>query len=395
LVTFYGAVALETKFTKFIIIFKDDNVFLGIILLIANIFMIFLVIHNAVLLSSQQQAIHSVQQEKAEHYEDGRQFGKLEFKNILNNFLLPNTHIRVYYYCTFEQAIDIPKVGFRAHVKFNGVPFTLRSPYETTLNGDFPVFGRNSDILDEINDYPKNKKNETDDETDDDYIFPNEHVFVISLPIHYLEPLLGYESDDGLCMISVKLLNALRPTLATLQNSNEILINKPWINENKVLLPQCIINSYLILEPKQTYQEIQTVEYSPLIHEDDEEEEEEGEEIEYEDDEEDHNAHEEIEEGKRNQKRKEKNNKSRNLYDDINHNYNPRRGGHLSYRNQIKSFHCSSSSVAVQEGTHDLFDYLTCIGQIRFHLSELGLVPVYHYTSYCFFNTKTGFIISK
>jgi hypothetical protein len=74
--------------------------------------------------------------------------------------------------------------------------------------------------------------------------FPNEEVLVLSLPRHLLDSLPGYEDDNGLCMISTQVLNALRPTSFT-----AVVDSQPWLDGLVMLPPQCILRSFVILDP--------------------------------------------------------------------------------------------------------------------------------------------------
>jgi hypothetical protein len=71
--------------------------------------------------------------------------------------------------------------------------------------------------------------------------FPNEEVLVLSLPRTLLEPLTGYEEDDGLYMISTNVLSALRPSMFTAVEESQ-----PWFEGLCLLPPQCILRSFKI-----------------------------------------------------------------------------------------------------------------------------------------------------
>jgi hypothetical protein len=113
--------------------------------------------------------------------------------------------------------------GFPAQSKYDGVPFTLRQPHLTTAN-DVEVFS-----------------NETKDDHEA-YLgsgFPNDAVLAVSLPKSLLDPLPGYEDDDGLCRISCEVLTALRPP-----SVSAVMDAKPWLKGYMMLSPACIIRCY-------------------------------------------------------------------------------------------------------------------------------------------------------
>lgn len=90
----------------------------------------------------------------------------------------------------------------------------------------------------------------------------NEEVIALSINKIFLEPLPGYEFDEGLCMISCKILNSMRPSCF-----NHIEdINQPWLEDKVILPPSCIINSFLILDVEKPYEELDYVEYQPIKH---------------------------------------------------------------------------------------------------------------------------------
>jgi hypothetical protein len=128
----------------------------------------------------------------------------------------------VFYYCSSLEASRARKSGLPALKRFNGVPFTLRRPHLTTKN-DFAVFNVNREH---------------------DNGFPHEVVLLLSLPRRLLDPLKGFENDEGLCMISADLLKALRP----LSGYCGVVDNLPWYNKLVLLSPHCILKSLLIME---------------------------------------------------------------------------------------------------------------------------------------------------
>jgi hypothetical protein len=122
-----------------------------------------------------------------------------------------------------------------------GVPVTLRRPHDTCDSAnDFKVFGGipgggEMMMMKEVSGSEKKKKNGKR--------FPNEEVLVLSLPRTLLEPLSAYEEDDGLYMISTKVLSALRPSMFTAVEESQ-----PWFEGACLLPPQCILRSFQIMD---------------------------------------------------------------------------------------------------------------------------------------------------
>eukprot|EP00615_Pteridomonas_danica_P010831 CAMPEP_0114328780 /NCGR_PEP_ID=MMETSP0101-20121206/631_1 /TAXON_ID=38822 ORGANISM="Pteridomonas danica, Strain PT" /NCGR_SAMPLE_ID=MMETSP0101 /ASSEMBLY_ACC=CAM_ASM_000211 /LENGTH=344 /DNA_ID=CAMNT_0001458209 /DNA_START=3088 /DNA_END=4118 /DNA_ORIENTATION=+ len=135
---------------------------------------------------------------------------------------VPSSHILVFHYTSFQHAVNARKSGIPAQKRFNGVPLTLRQPHKA-IQSDFAIFGEENELK------PKE--------------FPHEEVLVLSLPKQFLDPLPGYEDDDGLCMISSQVLNAMRSTSFT-----AVMNSQPWLNGYCLLPPHCILRSFLIME---------------------------------------------------------------------------------------------------------------------------------------------------
>jgi hypothetical protein len=151
-------------------------------------------------------------------------FNQDRFKGLLDLVLsydVPVSHTVVFYYCSTDEASRARKSGLPALKRFNGVPFTLRRPHLTTKN-DFAVFNVNREH---------------------DNGFPHEVVLLLSLPRRLLDPLKGFENDEGLCMISADLLKALRPSSVI-----NVVDRQPWLNNLVLLSPYCIVRSLLIME---------------------------------------------------------------------------------------------------------------------------------------------------
>jgi hypothetical protein len=159
----------------------------------------------------------------------------------------------VFHYTTYGLALTARKSGIIAQRKFKGVPLSLRQPH-LVKGSDFDVFSSGSGGGDST-DCHEDRNNNGDKEEEEDISsssgstmamrkFPNEEVLVLSLPRHLLDPLPGYEDDNGLCMISTQVLNALRPTSFT-----AVVDSQPWLDGLVMLPPQCILRSFVILDP--------------------------------------------------------------------------------------------------------------------------------------------------
>jgi hypothetical protein len=193
--------------------------------------------------------------------------------------------VLVYHFTSFEQGKLGRKSGIPAQVQFGGVPFTLRAPHDCTPN-DFEVFDEDvvvvapssssgkrssgggggkthskkdikltSDVESPPNsDNTSNKQKEEEEEkrfkikknvnqSAQKKKFPNELFFAVSVPVRLLEPLRGFEHDEGLCMISTPVINALRPSEFV-----RVVDGKPWIDNMILLQPGNILRSFLIME---------------------------------------------------------------------------------------------------------------------------------------------------
>jgi hypothetical protein len=139
----------------------------------------------------------------------------------------------VFYYTSSESAKVGRYSGIAARSDVNGVPVTLRCPHMTTAN-DFKVFNPQSSE-------PSSPSPRLGDELNKNSLYPCEEVLVLSLPRKFLQPLPGYDTDDGLFMVSVSVLNALRATVYT-----DVQDSGPWINGECLLPPQCILRSFKI-----------------------------------------------------------------------------------------------------------------------------------------------------
>jgi hypothetical protein len=174
--------------------------------------------------------------EQATSYEDARTFSHNKFNTTFDSIWkhsIPASHVLVFHYTSHELAPSARKSGIPAQVKFNGIPFSLRQPH-VTKESDFEVFESSDETGSKV-DHPTPTKQARE--------FPNEEVLVLSLPKHALEPLTGYEKDEGLCMISASVLNAMRPT-----SFAGVVDEKPWFNGFTLLPPHCILRSFLIMD---------------------------------------------------------------------------------------------------------------------------------------------------
>jgi hypothetical protein len=233
LITIYGALTIETSS---MVDFGLEDYKLGVFLLLLNLIISVLAfwlayssLHKAKTQSEQKEL-------KAATSEDARSFSENKFNTTFAaiwKHSVPASHTLVFHYTSAQLAVRARKSGIAAQQRFNGVPLSLRYPYGVS-ELDFDVFD-DSNTSDQserlrLGTNPEKKK------------FPNEEVLVLSLPSQYLDPLPGYEDDDGLCMISAQVLHAMRSTSFT-----AVVDSQPWINGFALLPPHCILRSFLIM----------------------------------------------------------------------------------------------------------------------------------------------------
>jgi hypothetical protein len=162
---------------------------------------------------------------KVTQYEDATQYDKTKFNTVFDSIWLhdiPASDALVFYYTSVVQAKRARKSGLPALKRFNGIPFTLRRPHLTTKN-DFDVFGS-----------PKHFKKQS---------YPQQELLALSLPRRFLDPLPGFEEDEGLCLLSAEVLKALRPS-----SFSGVVDSHPWLNLLSLLPPHCILRSFLVME---------------------------------------------------------------------------------------------------------------------------------------------------
>jgi len=172
---------------------------------------------------------------KAKNYEDARNYTANKFNTTFEAIRLhsiPSSDALVFHYTSFEFADSYRKAGIPAQDKYGGIPVTLRPPHAST-DIEFQVF------------------NETAPKTLAKNIFPNEEVFVLSLPRIFLEPLPGFESDNGVFMISAVTLNALRPSTFA-----SVIDESPWLASFTLLPPHRILRSFLVMDINRTRRRI-------------------------------------------------------------------------------------------------------------------------------------------
>ena len=227
LVTFYSA--LTISIANDVINFGLEGNNLGVFLLVINL-MIFVLSFDLAWRSFQkQQKEEELKLKKAKFTEDARGFSKNKFNTTFESIWhnsISSSHVVCFFYTSTKFAENCRKSGIPALKKFNGVPISLRSPYDATEN-DFKVFSDLSEFL--------SKK------------FPNEEVLVLGLPKQFLEVLPGFEDDPCLCMISTEVLMAMRPSSFT-----AVVESRPWLNGIVLLSPHCILRSFLIMDPDQS-----------------------------------------------------------------------------------------------------------------------------------------------
>jgi hypothetical protein len=149
---------------------------------------------------------------------------------------VPHSHVLVFYYASFEQSEVFKKLGIPAHSKYNGVPLSLRPPHKVS-EYEVDIFGQ------------RQGKHLT-------LKCLSEEVIAFSIHKRFLEPLTGFEDDQGLCMISSQTLAAMRPNSFV-----NIFEDQPWVDDKLLLSPSCIINSFLILDVEKPYEELGYVKF--------------------------------------------------------------------------------------------------------------------------------------
>jgi hypothetical protein len=188
---------------------------------------------------------------QATAYEDARGFSKEKFGTTFEaiwRHSIPASHTLVFHYTSYSLALIGRKSGILAQARFGGVPLSLRQPH-ATMENDFDVFDMDLDMVSDTRTSASKKESASTNRKNSISTpplvkkFPHEEVLVLSLPRHLLDPLPGYEEDDGLCMISADVLNALRPTSFT-----AVVDSQPWLDGLVMLPPQCILRSFLIME---------------------------------------------------------------------------------------------------------------------------------------------------
>jgi hypothetical protein len=185
---------------------------------------------------------------QANVFEYAVNYSSARFKLVLNLIAkeVPSSDVMMFYYCSTCDAIKARKSGVPSLDKFNGVPLTLRPPHSTRKN-DFDVFG--CDVSTRMFSNKQQK-------------FPNEEVLVLSLPRRFIDPLPGFESDSGLWVLSAEILKALRPASFV-----RVADKNPWLDALVLLPPQCILQSFVILENAERSNSLN--ESSEVTHDDD------------------------------------------------------------------------------------------------------------------------------
>jgi hypothetical protein len=244
LLTFYGAMAIETRS---MITFGLQGVSLGVFLFVTNLVIAVLCFWFAWLSYHKEQQRKVVKETKADSNEDARGFSSKKFNTTFEalwRHSIPSSHTLVFYYTSYEHASICRRSGIPAQQRFMGVPLTLRHPH-ATVKADFDVFSDSSNSYMNDKDSKAGASGSMSRRDKPAKEFPMEECLVLSLPRRFLDPLLGYEQDNGLCMISSKVLSALRSTSFT-----AVVDSQPWLDGLVMLPPHCIVRSFLIMEPK-------------------------------------------------------------------------------------------------------------------------------------------------
>jgi hypothetical protein len=147
---------------------------------------------------------------------------------------VPSSDVMVFYYCTAKEACQARKSGIISRKRFNGIPVTLRRPFMTRSN-DFIVFGGRKE---RVSDDPALQRRRNKQQK-----FPNEEVLVLTLPRQFIDPLPGFEDDDGLWVLSADVLKTFKP-----RSFFRVADAKPWLKSWVMLPPHCIVKSFVVLD---------------------------------------------------------------------------------------------------------------------------------------------------
>jgi hypothetical protein len=239
LITFYCALSIVGSNSLVTFGLQGSN--FGWFLILINLVIFILAFQYAWRCLKKQRLQAAEKELKALRSEWAIGFSRTKFKTTFENIwreYVPLSHALLFYYTTVEHAKSCRRSGIPVHALFDGVPLSLRAPHDTT-SADVKVFSTLSKT-------PKSKEEPSTSSSSlispsSGSIFPNEEVLVLSLPIQFLYPLLGYEEDPQLCMIPSQILNASCPT-----SFSAVIDPKPWISGLTLLSPHCILRSYQI-----------------------------------------------------------------------------------------------------------------------------------------------------
>lgn len=246
LITFYAALSIDTGV---LMDFGMSGRSLGIFLMSANLLTVFLVIYIGLSRFHAQKLQEDQIRQKAEKMEWALTFSSEKFRTTfaaLTERSVPVSDILLFHYTSHDLARMAMRSGIAASKKFDGVPFTLRPPFQTGSAERYVFGGGPVDGSGRMEVVGSNSESTHADKTDvnkNDTKFPNDVLLVLSLPRLLLRPLKGFEHENYLCSLPLRVLKAMRSS-----HPSNVVDIKPWVDRVALIPPTCILRSYVLLE---------------------------------------------------------------------------------------------------------------------------------------------------
>jgi hypothetical protein len=241
LITFYAALAIDTGV---MIDFGLKDLGMGIFLVLVNVSIFLLSVYLGWMRFKRELRLRELMVAKANTIEQAGWFTDDKFKTTfeaISHNSVTASHVLMFHYTTLALAKMALDSGVPALNSFGGVPLTIRRPHQLT-DSDRKAF---QDVCDggELASEGKPGGSEADKIPRLTKIpgCPFEAVLAISLPIRVLDPLPGYENDDGLCVVPLEVLQCMRPTSFV-----GVLKPKPWLEGYVLLPPPSIVRTYAL-----------------------------------------------------------------------------------------------------------------------------------------------------
>jgi hypothetical protein len=224
--------------TGIMVDFGLKEVGMGIFLVLANSFILALAFWLGLRRYRRDRRLQLENLNRANRIEKASNFDASKFGTTFNAISVssvPANHMILFYYTSLPMARVARWSGIPASSRFKGVPLSLRQPHMTT-SSERDVF-TNSDAASVKRTgtfWAKSASN-----------FDFEVVVAVSVPMHILEPLPGFEDDTCLCMVPEQVLVAMRPT----SWPEKIVVDEtPWKQHVLMLSPTCIIRSFALID---------------------------------------------------------------------------------------------------------------------------------------------------